>query len=174
MADKIDGGGYKMVASHVGDESTNLWPHTGDDDLPDATTLKRNLEEGRSRRGRHLGRQLNVRLAAADYRRLERLLKRRNLGTTDWIRRCIDLDEQIRPSEAKDYVRKIVPESVAVIAERELVQQAETLMAIAARQSDWEAKRNLRSDAGVVMDAAAYFTDIRKEYERLAKQPSPP
>ena len=167
MAQQSIDGGYQMAASHTTDETANLWPHLGDDDLPDALDLKRGMAQGRRRGDRHRGSQVNVRLGTADHRRLIRLVKKRGLGLSEWLRRAIDLDEAIRPSEAKDYVRKIIPEQVAIIAERELVQAAETLTAVANRQSDWEARKNLRADAGLIMDAAAWFTDVRKEYERL-------
>lgn len=174
MAKSLDDGGYQMVGTHQKEDSGTLWPHQGDDDLPDPIELKRHMTQGRSRHGVHDGTQMKVWLSVADRRRISRLQMRYQLSLTDWVRRAIDLDEAIRPSEAKDYVRKIIPEQVAIVAERELVQAAETLKAVANRQSDWEAKRNLRADAGVIMDVAAYFTDVRKEYERLARTSDAP
>ena len=167
MAAKVESGGYQKVGTHQKEDAVTLWAHQGDDDLPDPIDLKRNLEQGRSRHGYHRGRQLKVWISPIDRRRIERLQRRYQLSLSEWVRRAIDLDEAVRPSEAKDYVRKIIPEQVAIIAERELVQAAEALAAIANRQADWQAKKNLRADAGVIMDVAAYFTEIRKEYERL-------
>lgn len=169
MATEWVDGGYQKVGTHTKEDLATLWPHQGDDDLPDPLDLKRRMEQGRRRQDRHRNIQVKVRLSVADRRRLMRLQKRQQLTLTDWVRRAIDLDEAIRPSEAKEYVRKIVPEQVAIIAERELTQAAETLTAVANRQSDWEMRKNLRADAGAIMDAAAWFTEVRKEYERLSR-----
>ncbi len=167
MADQVIGSGYQKLGTHTKDDEGTLWPHEGDDDLPSPLDLKRSMEQGRTRKDYHRHIQIKARLAPADLRRLRRLQTSRGLSFQSWLLRAMALDESIRRSEAKDYVRKIIPEQVAIIAERELVQAAETLTAVANRQSDWEARKNLRADAGVIMDAAAWFTDVRKEYERL-------
>lgn len=172
MAEKVISGYQKLDIQHedTTSDASALWAHQGDDDLPDPLELKRNLRQGRIRKDYHRDKQLIVRLSSGDLRRLRRLQRRNQLSFQAWVMRMIALDEQIRPSEAKDYVRKIIPEAVAVVAERELIQAGETLMAVADRQGDWQTKKNLRGDAGVIMDAAAWFTDVRREYERLMAQ----
>ena len=168
MADpNRESGMKKLVLQKSADDSGTLWAHQGDDDLPDPIGLKRDMAEGRPRKEYHRGILKQVWLSPAEAKRLRRLQMRHGLSFAAWVRRALDLDEKERPSEAKDYVRKIIPEQVAVVAERELITVAETLSAIANRQTDWQAKKNLRGDAGVIMDVAAYFTEIRKEYERL-------
>ncbi len=168
MADPNRESGIKKLESQKSaSDSGTLWAHQGDDDLPDPIDLKRKLTEGRPRHEYHRGIHLQLWMSPAEVKRLKRLQMRHGLSFAGWVRRALDLDEKERPSEAKDYVRKIIPEQVAIIAERELVQSAETLAAVANRQADWQAKKNLRADAGVIMDVAAYFTEIRKEYERL-------
>lgn len=170
MADNIDDAGMKKLVLHIPpDEKVALWAHQGDDDLPDATALKRDMAQGRPRKNYHRGHLLQVWATGDEMRRLRRIQKNAQMSFAEWFRHALAMSESIRPSEAKDYVRKIIPEAVAVIAERELAQAGETLMAVANRQADWEAKRNLRADAGVIMDAAAWFTDVRKEYERLSQ-----
>lgn len=164
-----ESGMKKLVLHKAPDDGAPLWAHQGDDDLPDPIDLKRNLAEGRPRKEYHRGVLKQVWLSPVEVKRLERFQRRYGLSFAGWVRRALDLDEKERPSEAKDYVRRIIPEQVAIVAERELIQAAETLMAIAGRQSDWQAKRNLRADAGVIADVAAYFTEIRKDYERLAQ-----
>lgn len=169
MADPTRESGIKKLESQKpASDSGVLWAHQGDDDLPDPIELKRNMAEGRPRNEYHRGVHKQLWLSPDEAKRLRRMQMRHGLSFAGWVRRALDLDEKERPSEAKDYVRKIIPEQVAVVAERELVQASETLMAIAGRQSDWQAKRNLRADAGVVADVAAYFSEIRKEYERLS------
>lgn len=160
-------GDQKLViqASAKTDEGA-LWTHQGDDDLPDPQVLKQGTYAWRHK-DYHQGKQVTAWLAAGDLRRLRRLQKKQQLSFAAWLRHVIALDEAQRPSEAGEYVRQIIPEQVAVLAERELTLSAETLMAVADRQEDWQAKRQLRAEAGTIMDAAAYFTRIRQLYERL-------
>ena len=173
MADQMTESVYKTVCTHETDEDYNLWQHQGDDDLPDPLALKRNLAEVPDRTDRHKGVQIHAFISKHDRGRIKRLQMRYGLNLSEWIRRAIDIDENIRPPEAKDYIRQIIPEAVATLAERALVEKAETISAIAGRQSDWQARRALNGDSGEYMDAAAYFTDVRKKYERLAQQAHP-
>ena len=147
-------------------EEGALWLHQGDDDLPEPSMLKRGTRAWRGVEY-HAGKQVHAWLAAGDLRRLRRLQKRHQMSFAAWLRYAIALDEEQRPSEAGEYVRQIIPEQVAIVGERELTVAAEGLMAIAERQSDWEARKNLRADAGVIMDVAAYFTRVRQLYEHL-------
>ena len=174
MAKQVDGddAGMKKLVLHIPpEEKAALWAHQGDDDLPDPSVLKRTMNQGRRRKNYHRGHLLQVWATPDEMRRVRRIQRQGHMTFAEWFRHALTTLEAIRPSEAKDYVRKIIPEAVAVVAERELIQAGETLMAVADRQGDWQTKKNLRGDAGVIMDAAAWFTDVRREYERLATQP---
>lgn len=116
-------------------------------------------------------------LTADEARRVTRLQKRHQLTRVDWVRQAIARDEAARPSEAGDYVRKIVPEELAVLMEEVCTRQGEALMAMADRPLlDWAARKQYRRDAGAYLDAAAWFTEIRQHYQRLRATPggSPP
>lgn len=162
-----ESGDKKLVTQKTPkNEDGALWTHQGDDDLPEPSMLKRGSRAWRVVEY-HEGKQVHAWLNTGDLRRLRRLQKRHQMSFAAWLRYAIALDEEQRPSEAGEYVRQIIPEQVAIVGERELTVAAEGLMAIAERQSDWQAKKNLRADAGIVMDVAAYFTRVRQLYERL-------
>ena len=145
-------------------EKTALWAHQGDDDLPNPRAVKLNRRK-RCSPVRFM--QVKAKITPAERKRLERLQRRHQLSFVGWLRYAMSLDESIRPREAHDYIRRIIPEAVAVIAERELTVAAEGLMAVASRQNDRIARRNLNQDAGLILDAAAWFTEIRHDYERM-------
>lgn len=172
MAKDMKLSGYHGIGSHANPEKGALWAHQGDDDLPDPTEVKRTTRGASAHRRRTI--QVHARINPTERKRLDRLQRRHQLSFNEWLRYAIALDESIRPSEARDYVRRIIPETVVVIAERELATAAESLMAVAARQTDRIARRNLRQDAGLIMDAVAWFTEIRHEYERMTTLPEPP
>lgn len=169
MARKKLGGGTTLVELHSDDDMGTLWAHQGDDDLPDPLTLKRGATPAPPRKDKHRGVHLNLWLTLSEIKRLRRLQKRGQFSFAAWVRHAMALDEQQRASDATGYIKRIVPEQVAIVAEQELIPVAEGRMALAERQTDWEAKRNLRNSAGIVMDTAAYFTSVRRDYERLAR-----
>lgn len=187
MADNLEDAGSKKLGVHMSmhspdkeregmnidslEERYNLWPHEGDDDLPNATDIKRGKRT--VRRDYHRGIRLNVWLTANERKRIERLQKRYQLTFQDWVRRAIDLDEKERPSEATQYVRQIVPEPIAVLGERACILMGEIKMAEAERHDDWETRKALRQEASDWQNGAAWFTDVRKAWERLANRENP-
>lgn len=111
-------------------------------------------------------------LTADEARRVLRLQKRHQLSRVDWVRQAIARDEATRPSEAGDYVRKIVPEALATLMEEVCTRQGEALMAMADRpQLDWAARKQYRQDAGAYLDAASWFTEVRQQYQRFRATP---
>lgn len=164
--------GNQNVDIHNTDEVGNLWLHHEDEELPSADDLRRGEATalGRQRKDRHPGIPLFARLSTADVKRLRRLQRRGQMSFVDWVRHAIALDEQERPSEAQHYPRRIVPEQVAVIAERELIIAANNLMAVAERQTDWEARKNLRADAGVIMEVAAWHSESCRQWEDIRRR----
>ena len=170
MAQSDTHDGRQKLGVHIDDEPANLWPHLNDDDLPDPIALKRSVVATR-RKDYHRGIRLTLRLNPLEYKRLQRLQRRRGLTVMDWFRRALELDEKERPSEAGQYVRRIVPEQVAIESERWMSIIGQILFAAADQQTDWEAKKAMRAQAGVVMDTAAYHTDVRRDWERLIEPP---
>lgn len=168
MAHKIEDAGSKKLGVHIEDEPYNVWTREQDEELPDPASLKRGPRV--VRRDYHRGVRLNVWISPAEKKRVERLRMKRGLSFQEWFRRCIDLDEKERPSEASQYVRRIVPEQFAILAERALCLMGEVKFADAIRQTDWEVKKALKEEAGFYMDAAAWATDVRKEWELLTRK----
>lgn len=164
-----DDAGSKKLGVHIDDERYNLWPHQGDDDLPDPLLLKRGAPV--VRKDYHRGIRMSVWLTPNERTRIARLQKRRQLTFQDWVRRAIDLDEKARPSEAGQYMRRIVPEQVAILGERACSLLGDIKFADANRQTDWETRKALRAEAGAWWNAAAWFSDVRKDYERLDRSP---
>jgi len=91
------------------------------------------------------------------------------ISATEWVRRAIRARTARRASEAHDYVRRVVPEAVARAAERELTEKAEFLLGLAKRHAaaDHMYARRLRSEAGVLLERAAWFADVVSAYGKL-------
>lgn len=164
-----DKGWYQKVGTNVSEEG-NLWAHQGDDDQPSPDRLKKHPSYQVSKPYYTRHRQFHVHLSAGDMERLERLQKHRGLSKAEWLRHAIAMDEAQRPSEAGQYVRRIIPEQVAIVAEQILNQWGEVVDHQAERYSDWQVRRAHRQDAGQVWDAASWFGEVRREYERLHAQ----
>lgn len=160
----------KVTANHA--ETGTIWAHQGDDDQPEVQTLKTQTTRRHLKPYYRRHKRLHVMLSPADMQRVERLQRRRGWTKVEWVRHCISLDESQRPREAGQYIRSIVPEQICVVAERELTQNAESLMAVADRQSDWTVRQQLHKDAGILMDVAGWFTEKRREYDRIHAQGS--
>ena len=171
MADQMTDAGSKKLGAHIDDEPFNIWTREQDEELPDPAELRRGPEV--VRKDYHRGTRMSVWISPAEKKRIDRLRMRRGLTFQDWFRRAIDLDEKERPSEAAQYVRRIVPEQLAILAERACSLLGDIKFADAARQSDWEARKALKEEAGAYYNAAAWCTDVRREWELLAKKAAP-
>lgn len=108
--------------------------------------------------------------------RLRRLQKKHAVNFAEWVRLALTQMEAVRASEAHAYVRKIIPEAVALASEEAWTLQAESLMALANRPKlDLAAKKQYREDAGLALEYAAWFAEVRQDYARLRTEaPVPP
>lgn len=100
---------------------------------------------------------------------LRRLAQEDGISCTDWVRRAIALRASRRASEAKDYVRRVVPEAVARAAERELTDKAEFLLTLARRHAhqDPSYAHRLRQEGDVLLQRAGWFAEVVSDYEKL-------
>lgn len=96
------------------------------------------------------------------------------VGWTELFRLGMQALERQRPSEAMDKVRVVVPDWVARYSERALVTMADSLMALAKRQSqtpDGQARAlEYRREAGGYYDAAAWQSEVVRQYDVLSAQ----
>lgn len=105
--------------------------------------------------------------------RLRELMTRHQVGFTEFVRLAMEEMERRRPSEAGQYVRSIVPDYVVRLAMPLLLREAGTL------QETWhrmdrktvdglQRAKNVRGESVLHYDAAAWTSDILKQYDRLA------
>lgn len=144
-----------------------IWAHQGDDDQPDPAVVRGQTPHRRLKPYYARHKRLHVMLSPDDMARLRRLAAGRQWSLTEWVRHAITLDESQRPTEAGQYRRKIVPEVVAIIGERLAMREYHNLMAEAEGQSDWQVKKALHDEAGLIADAAGWFTETRREIDRI-------
>lgn len=116
-------------------------------------------------------------LSEEESQRLERLERRLGVGFSGFVRLAIQTLERERTPEATDKVRLVIPDPFARAAQRATTDHAETLMALARRQSrtpDGTARAmGMRQEAGGYYDAAAWFDGVVKRYDLIAQASSP-
>lgn len=114
-------------------------------------------------------RSVRVWLSHGEYARLAKILKRSGRTQAEWMRDAIARDEAQRPSEAGQYVRKIVPEYEAQAAAFSLQLLGEVFLGVANAQAptDWDYRRRLRETGGHFLDAAAWFQQVIADYARI-------
>lgn len=106
---------------------------------------------------------------------LRRLAQQEGVSVTEWVRQAIRARAGRRVVEAGQYIRRIVPEAEARAAERELTEKAEVLLTLAQRRlkDDPAYAYRLRQEAGDLLDRAAWFTDVVRDYAKLPPSAPP-
>jgi len=159
------------MALSAGDEHY-MYPPTG------SRGQRRRDRREWARRYRATRTTVSATLSRQEAERLLRLERRYEVGFTGLLRLGMEALERQRPSEARDKVRIVVPDWVARYSARALMAEAEALLDLARRQSPTRDGRlraqEFRQEAGGYLDAAAWHSDVVRQYDRLAETPPPP
>jgi len=109
-----------------------------------------------------------------DWERLERRCREHGLSLADWLRDALARDEGLRPPEAEQKVRMVIPEWLAQIAEQVMAERGQDLLRLAAQhRHDPLLAHHYRRAARPYLDAEGWFHEVLRRYQ-LTRAAAPP